>query len=329
MRRSSLLLIGIVALLLPDSRPARSEEPVLHEHYEAMFADMQTELRPRVIANLDPGDARRFQDADIQILRSPEILARAGYVGGKPTIQLSSALLQVVDQLGATSIHSNTLQVGPCHFEYQMYLRHRLDAGIRTISSIDSPTALATHACACTEYSEAALRRDKTAALMLRGMFRLTALFVLLHETAHILYRDIEHDGPYSAEVEERADAWAIDTMSRMGIGMDPVMPLMAFVMFFEESAAGQTSVVSAAATEERFDKAITLSAMRTRSLDRFTPQIREGAARVIEGYRDFFLHIEAHEAAAEEFACATPRKRIEDYGPIVADWFGHFHTGH
>jgi hypothetical protein len=164
---------------------------------------------------------------------------------------------------------------------------------------------------------------------MLRGMFRQIALFILLHETAHVLYRDIDHDGAYSAEIEERADAWAIDTMSRLGIGMDTVMPLMAFVMFFEEGAAGQTSTVSATAADERFDKAITLSAMRTRSLDRFTPQIREGAATVIEGYRNFFLHIQAHEDAAADFTCATPRARIEDYGPIVADWMGHFHAGH
>jgi predicted HD phosphohydrolase len=314
--------------VLPDGQQSRAEEPVLHEHYEAMFADMQTELRPRVIANLDPGDAKRFQDTDIRILRSPELLARAGYMDGKPTIQLSTALLQVIDQLGATSIHSNTLQVGPCHFEYQMYLRRRLDDGIRTISSIDSPTALATHACACTEYSETALRHDKTAALMLRGMFSQIALFIVLHETAHVLYRDIDHNGAYSADIEERADAWAINMMSRMGIGMDPVMPLMAFVMFFEESAAGQTSTVSAAA-DKRFDKAITLSAMRTRRLDRFTPQIREGAAKVIEGYRNFFLHIQAHEDAAAEFACATLRARIEDYGPIVANWMGYFHAGH
>ena len=294
-----------------------------------MFADMQTELRPRVVANLDPGDAKRFQGIDIRILRSPELLARAGYIGSKPTIQLSTALLQVIEQLAATSIHSNSLQVGPCHFEYQMHLRRRLKAGVRTISLIDSPTALATHVCACTEYSEAALRRNKTASLMLRGMFRQIALFILLHETAHVLYRDIDHDESYSSDIEERADAWAIETMSGMGIGMDPVMPLMAFVMFLEESTGSQTSTVSAAAADERFDRAITLSAVRTRSLDRFTPQIREAAAKVIEGYRNFFRRIQTHEDAAAQFACTTPRTRIEDYSSIIEKWMGSFHTGH
>lgn len=65
---------------------------------------------------------------------------------------------------------------------------------------------------------------------------------------------------------------------------------------------------------------------MRLRGIERFSPDIRERVAKVVEGYQNFFRAIEVHRSALQEQMCQFPRQRVTDYGPIIRRWFGSFH---
>ena len=167
-----------------------------------------------------------------EVLQTDDLIAQAGHStdGTTRLVTISTGMIQVTENLAATSVHSNTLAAGPCHFDYLLQLNQSVREGWEIYEKGARPEDFYAVDCSCPRFSTYGLLLSDVGKMMTQGGVRLALFFILLHEFAHHVHGDTDQAVQDQDAIELRADAWAIRTGMRARLTFEPVVPTLAFV---------------------------------------------------------------------------------------------------
>lgn len=312
-----LVAFFVVAFAIAPQVQAEIDHADIESRFETALHEFEERMRPIWSAR----ERVLWDQTRIDIRRTNRIVAQAGYLGDtdQRVIVLSTGMVNVIQNLAATSVHSNTLYAGPCHFDYLLQVNNSVREDWLANDRGPLPEDFYEIDCSCPRFSSSAMAQSVAGQMMTQGGLHLSLFFILLHEFAHHALGHTDLPGGNRDELELAADRWAIETARRAQLTFEAVVPTFAFVFLVDDTLLGIDSA------EPRFENLIELVAW---SLDpesgvvRFGPEFAEEQIRAVRSYSGFFNRIDVHRRAASDRVC-EPRQII-DYKELLDSRFLH-----